>query len=54
MKQNTVQRVYAEKNVSDKTLFEIYQIINDEDIDYSGDYGLKFQNDTVKLIYSEN
>jgi hypothetical protein len=48
-----VRRIYGNINVSDLTLSQVDELIDKEDIEYSGDYGFKVQ-DNVQLIFSKN
>ena len=48
-----INRIFKQKIVSDLTLDEVEAIIKNDDIEYSGDYGFKVQDD-VKLIFSVN
>ena len=54
-KTTLLKRVYEKKDVSGLTLAEINTHIQDEGIDYSGDFGLEMNayND-VELVYSLN
>lgn len=48
-----IQRIYSEIFVSHLTINQINSLIESEGIDYSGDFGLKNDNET-KLIFSQN
>lgn len=48
-----IQRIYSEIFVSHLTISQINSLIESEGIDYSGDFGLKNDNET-KLIFSQN
>jgi hypothetical protein len=48
-----INRLYNDITVSDLTLSQVEALIKDDDIEYSGDYGFKVQ-DNVKLIFSMN
>jgi len=48
-----IQRIYGKRNVSGLTLDEVEAVIKNDDIEYSGDYGFKVQ-DNVHLIFSRN
>ena len=48
-----INRVYREKIVSDMTLDEVEAIIQNDDIQYSGDYGFKVKDDVI-LRFSLN
>ena len=48
-----MNRIYAEKDVTNFTLSDVKEFIEKEGIDYSGDYGFEVK-DTTELIYSEN
>lgn len=49
-----LNRVYRQKVVSNLTLNEIEKMIDNEDIAYSGDYGLKAYSKDVRLVFSLN
>lgn len=49
-----ITRIFNQKTVSHLTLSEIEKLINKEDISYSADYGLAFDNTSVRLIFSLN
>jgi hypothetical protein len=48
-----LQRIYSEIDVSSLTIKEIQKIIAAQDIEYSGDFGLKNDQKT-RLIFSLN
>ncbi len=52
-KMTLIKRVYAKDNVSDMTLDEVQDLIDQEGIMYAVDYGFKVQN-SVDLIHSLN
>ncbi|MGV8087419.1 MAG: hypothetical protein ACP5N1_07340 [Candidatus Woesearchaeota archaeon] len=49
-----ITRIFNQKTVSHLTLSEIEKLIDKEDISYSADYGLTFDNTNVRLIFSLN
>jgi hypothetical protein len=48
-----IQRLYSEIFVSHLTISQINKLIQEEGIDYSGDFGFKNDFET-KLIFSQN
>jgi hypothetical protein len=48
-----IQRLYSEHDVSSFTLNQVENLIEQEGIGYSGDYGFKVK-ENVMLIHSEN
>lgn len=48
-----ISRIYQEKDISGLTLDEVESLMQSDDVQYSGDYGFKVQ-DNVKLIVSLN
>ncbi len=48
-----LKRVYSQINISNLTLEEIYDIILQEQISYSVDYGFK-NTDQTRLVFSLN
>ena len=49
-----VKRIYGQHDVSDMTLSEVEDVIEDDDIEYSADYGFQVQDNSVNLIFSRN
>jgi hypothetical protein len=48
-----MQRIYRHKIVSFLTLDQIEQMIDENELDYCGDYGLKYDHH-VRLVFSVN